>query len=386
MTNGDLQALGEMLREAREAQAFSLQEVEAQTRIRAKFLQAFEQGDISDLPSIAHAKGFLRNYAQFLHLDVDAVIARFAQATGTGVGTLTQPTAVYPREQVAPPAHPGEEPAVAVDEPEDEEKAQEPPPQPRQRTAAARSGQPRARYIPPGQRVGPGAPLTMGRQAAQPQRVSSDFPQSAAQPAPHTAPAPDERRQGSGSLPQQIIHSPLFTAAVLLVGFGLIMLWITSTLSKISGSELVPAEQQSEFLNQFATSETTVPTPTFAPTSTPQADSGLQILDRVVLSLDVKQRTWVKITVDGTVQFEGQAQVGDVLHYEGSNQIALRTGNGAALDTTYNGQNLGLLGDRGQVVERIFTTTGQITPTYTPTVVPTNTSVPTPTPSRTPAP
>ena len=108
MTNGDLQALGEMLREAREAQAFSLQEVEAQTRIRAKFLQAFEQGDISDLPSIAHAKGFLRNYAQFLHLDVDDMIARFAQATGTGVGTLTQPTAVYPREQVAPPAHPGE--------------------------------------------------------------------------------------------------------------------------------------------------------------------------------------------------------------------------------------------------------------------------------------
>jgi transcriptional regulator with XRE-family HTH domain len=385
VTNGDLQALGEMLREAREAQAFSLQEVEAQTRIRAKFLQAFEQGDISELPSIAHAKGFLRNYAQFLHLDVDDVIARFAQATGSGAGTLTQPTAIYPREQVAPPIRPIEEPAAVTDESEDEEEAQVPPPQPPP-IAAARGGQSRSRYIPPGQRVGPGAPLTMGRQAAQPQRAPTDFTQPVAQPVPQTAPAPDERRRGSGSLPQRIIHSPLFTAVVLLAGFGLIMLWITSTLSKISGSELVPAEQQSEFLNQFATSETTVPTPTFAPTSTPQADAGLQILDRVVLSLDVKQRTWVKITVDGTVQFEGQAQVGDVLHYEGSSQIALRTGNGAALDATYNGQDLGLLGDRGQVVERIFTTSGQITPTYTPTVVPTNTSVPTPTPSRTPAP
>jgi cytoskeletal protein RodZ len=78
MTNGDLQSLGAMLRQAREQRALTFDEVETQTRIRVKFLQALESGDLSLLPSLAHARGFLRNYAQFLHLDANAIIAQLA--------------------------------------------------------------------------------------------------------------------------------------------------------------------------------------------------------------------------------------------------------------------------------------------------------------------
>ena len=63
MAEDDLHTLGAMLRQARESQALSLEEVEAQTRIRVKYLQALETGDFSVLPSITHARGFLRQMA-----------------------------------------------------------------------------------------------------------------------------------------------------------------------------------------------------------------------------------------------------------------------------------------------------------------------------------
>ena len=92
MTNDDLQSLGKLLQVAREEQALSLQEVAAQTRIRVKFLEALEDGDISILPSTTHARGFLRNYAQFLRLDVNAVIDHFSAATDTTPTGITQVT------------------------------------------------------------------------------------------------------------------------------------------------------------------------------------------------------------------------------------------------------------------------------------------------------
>src|SRR5690606_28427932 len=90
-----------MLREAREAQGLSLEEVEAQTRIRVKFLEALEEADLSLLPSALHAKGFLRSYAQFLRLDVRTIIAQFNAATGASPPPVTELTA-----EPAPPAGP----------------------------------------------------------------------------------------------------------------------------------------------------------------------------------------------------------------------------------------------------------------------------------------
>src|SRR5574341_54293 len=82
-------ALGALLRQTRESRALSLEEAEEQTRIRVKFLQALESGDLSLLPSITHARGFLRNYAQFLRLDADAIVAHFGELTGSASGGVT---------------------------------------------------------------------------------------------------------------------------------------------------------------------------------------------------------------------------------------------------------------------------------------------------------
>jgi cytoskeletal protein RodZ len=65
----EVEILGSELRAARLQKELSLDEVEQELRIRAKFLGAIEAGDYSLLPSQVQARGFLRNYAQFLGLD-----------------------------------------------------------------------------------------------------------------------------------------------------------------------------------------------------------------------------------------------------------------------------------------------------------------------------
>lgn len=72
---------GIILREARELQGISLSQVEEATKIRAKFLQALEQDDYSELPSLSYAKGFVKNYSDFLGLDSRTVLAFFRRQT-----------------------------------------------------------------------------------------------------------------------------------------------------------------------------------------------------------------------------------------------------------------------------------------------------------------
>ncbi len=76
----DAERLGQQLRDAREARELTLEDVEQALRIRARFLQAFETGAYDDLPGAVQARGFLRNYARFLRLDEEAILAQFEAA------------------------------------------------------------------------------------------------------------------------------------------------------------------------------------------------------------------------------------------------------------------------------------------------------------------
>ncbi len=61
--------LGEVLRLARERKGVDLYRAERDTKIRAKHLEALENGDYAELPGAVYTKGFLRNYAVYLGLD-----------------------------------------------------------------------------------------------------------------------------------------------------------------------------------------------------------------------------------------------------------------------------------------------------------------------------
>jgi cytoskeleton protein RodZ len=66
--------LGQLLRETREKKGLSIAEVEEDTRIRQAQIEALEEEDYSKLPSPIFVKGLLRNYAQYLGLDLTEVM------------------------------------------------------------------------------------------------------------------------------------------------------------------------------------------------------------------------------------------------------------------------------------------------------------------------
>jgi cytoskeleton protein RodZ len=63
--------IGSDLRRARTRREIELSEVEAATRIRARFLRALEAEEWDALPGGVYTRGFIRTYANFLSLDGD---------------------------------------------------------------------------------------------------------------------------------------------------------------------------------------------------------------------------------------------------------------------------------------------------------------------------
>jgi cytoskeletal protein RodZ len=110
----------------------------------------------------------------------------------------------------------------------------------------------------------------------------------------------------------------------------------------------------------------------------------------VTVSIFAVERVFARISVDGEVVFEGRYAPGETKVFEAENQVAVLTGNAAALRITYNGRDLGLMGNIGEVVSRVYLITGVAVPTATISPTPTNTlpatitSTPTLTPTITP--
>ena len=74
--------LGDALREKREQMGVTLPQAAEDTRIREKFLQALESGDYQSLPGTVYTKGFLRNYAHYLNVDPEEMVALYTGERG----------------------------------------------------------------------------------------------------------------------------------------------------------------------------------------------------------------------------------------------------------------------------------------------------------------
>jgi hypothetical protein len=89
------------------------------------------------------------------------------------------------------------------------------------------------------------------------------------------------------------------------------------------------------------------PSPTPRPTATPEV-----VASGIKLDLSATQRAWVRVIVDGAVAEEGFLATDDVRSYEAGQSILIRTGNGGGVNLTLNGEDLGPMGNVGQVVDR----------------------------------
>lgn len=68
---------GNVLKAAREAQGLSIHEVCSQLRLGVKQIQAIEQDDFDKLPQPSIVRGFIRNYARLLNIDVQPILEAY---------------------------------------------------------------------------------------------------------------------------------------------------------------------------------------------------------------------------------------------------------------------------------------------------------------------
>ena len=82
--------IGNTLREARVRRNLSLQQVEDDTKIRVKYVQAMENEDFDVMPGATYVKGFLRTYSEYLSLDPDVMIDEY-RSRGVRTGEVQEP-------------------------------------------------------------------------------------------------------------------------------------------------------------------------------------------------------------------------------------------------------------------------------------------------------
>lgn len=70
--------VGYTLRQERERQNLSVEDVEQGTSIRTSYINAIENGEYDKLPGNVYTKGFIKSYAKFLGVDEDAMAKEFA--------------------------------------------------------------------------------------------------------------------------------------------------------------------------------------------------------------------------------------------------------------------------------------------------------------------
>jgi hypothetical protein len=179
------------------------------------------------------------------------------------------------------------------------------------------------------------------------------------------------------------------------VGGGLVLLlitfaiWGTSRIINLS-ADIKPQPTAPSILNILgSTPEATTVNPTSTTTANGSSTGVPAGVESLVLTLPAAghgpvqivvvalEQAWVRVTVDGRVQFEGRVTTGTAYPFDGNTQIEVLTGNGRAINILYNQNNLGPMGNLGEVVDRIYTTNAILVPTATFTSTPTITPTPT---------
>jgi cytoskeleton protein RodZ len=89
--------IGETLRQARMRARIDVSEIEAKTKIRAKYLRALENEEWGLLPGPTFVKSFLRTYAQALGLDAKALVEEYRLSHETPNETALEPIVSSPQ-------------------------------------------------------------------------------------------------------------------------------------------------------------------------------------------------------------------------------------------------------------------------------------------------
>ena len=304
--------LGEWLRQRREELDISLEQAEADTRIRLRYLEALESEEYDALPDPAVGRGFLRNYAAYLDLDPQEAADRFS-------------------EKVAPPEPESlgvEGPTPFTTGPFRPVDLHEMP------TRRSRWG-----WI---------VVLVLILVAALVALAWWGYPYISEWVAQQRSVEPTETATST-----QQATATSFVAATRTPAAT-----VAATRSTTS-----PTPAASTSTPRATRRPTRTPSPT--PSPSPPVYTG------VFLELAFINTSWIQVTVDGVREFQGELEADTYRSWYGEERIELRVGNAGAVWVTINGQFLGTLGEEDEVIDRVFEKVGEEVTEATVTPVPT---------------
>jgi cytoskeletal protein RodZ len=100
-----MQTIGQKLKQAREEKRLTLEKVFEAVRIRIPYLMALEADDLSAMPSPVQARGYLRNYAEFLGLNFDQLLEEM-RIQGKPSDEIIVPNDTTAKEEILVPEPP----------------------------------------------------------------------------------------------------------------------------------------------------------------------------------------------------------------------------------------------------------------------------------------
>ena len=400
--------VGQVLREAREASGRSLAQVARETHMREHYLRAIESGEFDLLPSQVQTRGFIRAYAEYLKLDVadlPPINDEYDPLPDSPTEDAPQPPKSVESEEIfqAIGLRLKEQRELLGLTLEDVERHTHL----RERYLIALESGDLDKLPSPVQGRGmlnnyciflgldPEPLLLSFAEGLQTQLAATQTSQ------------PEARKERTRPLPAPLrrLFSPdILIGGTLAVFLVIFVLWSairifamqteqdpTSTAPSIA-EVLLASPTTTHTATPFPASPTSPPAVLPLPTQAlgtealsggpfPQGGEGV-----VQVYIAVYQRAWMQVSVDEELQFDGRVIPGSAYAFSGDARVEVRTGNGAGLNIFFNDQNLGPMGDFGQVIHRIYTVQGILTPTATITPTPTETSPATETRTLTPTP
>lgn len=103
-----MEEIGKTLRQLREKKGLSLEQVEQAIKIRMRYLEAIEDGDMTVLPGMVYARGFIKSYAEYLGingqelLDSHETTAQVETSQTSSIDTLTRAERIKPEQDRTP--------------------------------------------------------------------------------------------------------------------------------------------------------------------------------------------------------------------------------------------------------------------------------------------
>jgi cytoskeleton protein RodZ len=434
--------IGQVLRQAREARSLTIDQAASSTHIRIHYLTAMEMGEFGLLPSPVHARGFLRAYAEFLEVDAERLLVELEAKESPALQSAlpSQPsrksdTSVTPKPRII---NQTDIPTNTVDAIREEARGEAPdqvsPELARaifrevggllhhQRELLGLSLEDIERYthlrehylrsLEAGDLEGLPSPVQargmlnnyatfLGMEPEPLLLRYADGLQAqlqakrAVQPASRISKIQPEKRSSARARrlfsTDMLIGGSVILLLIFFVIWGAARIFNTVTTSAPTSTApsiaeiLLATSTPSETPTPFSPSATApapqqlfptfpVTTGTVTGTVTLAQQSGVQVY------LTIRERAYLRVIVDGKVEYDGRVTPGSAYPFVGNFQVEVLTGNAAAIQVFFNGVDHGVMGEFGQLSDQIYTLQGILAPTATITATPPPTSSITTTP------